>query len=44
MDTSAIALRRDHNVPLPIYDMWREGDLMRILCGEQMGTLVGSSR
>ena len=44
MDTSAISLCRDHKIPLRIYDMSREGDLMRILRGEQIGTLVGSSR
>jgi uridylate kinase len=42
MDTSAIALCRDHNVPLRIYDMSRPGDLMRIMRGEQIGTLVGA--
>ena len=41
MDTSAIALCRDHRIPLRIYDMSREGDLMRIMRGEQIGTLVG---
>ena len=41
MDTSAISLCRDHKIPLRIYDMSREGDLMRILRGEQIGTLVG---
>ena len=41
MDTSAIALCRDHNVPLRIYNMSREGDLMRIMRGEAIGTLVG---
>jgi uridylate kinase len=41
MDTSAIALCRDHRIPLRIYDMSREGDLMRIMRGEAIGTLVG---
>ncbi|MGH8041921.1 MAG: UMP kinase [Rudaea sp.] len=40
MDTSAIALCRDHKMPLRIYDMSREGDLMRIMRGEPIGTLV----
>jgi uridylate kinase len=40
MDTAAIALCRDHKVPLRIYDMSRDGDLMRIICGEPIGTLV----
>ena len=40
MDTAAIALCRDHKVPLRIYDMSRDGDLMRIIRGEPIGTLV----
>ena len=40
MDTAAIALCRDHKVPLRIYDMSRDGDLMRIIQGEPIGTLV----
>ena len=40
MDTAAIALCRDHRIPLRIFDMGREGDLMRIVRGEPIGTLV----
>ncbi|MBS0589728.1 MAG: UMP kinase [Proteobacteria bacterium] len=40
MDTAAIALCRDNKLPLRIYDMGREGDLMRIVRGEAVGTLV----
>jgi len=40
MDTSAIALARDNAIPLRIYDMSVEGDLMRIMRGEKIGTLV----
>ena len=40
MDTAAIALCRDYKIPLRIYDMSGEGDLMRIMRGEQIGTLV----
>jgi uridylate kinase len=40
MDTAAIALCRDHKIPLRIYDVSREGDLMRIMQGEPIGTLV----
>jgi uridylate kinase len=42
MDTAAIALCRDHNIPLRIYDMTRAGNLMRILSGEPVGTLVSN--
>ena len=43
MDTAAIALCRDHGMPLRIYDMNRAGDLMRIVRGEPIGTLVTRS-
>ena len=40
MDTAAIALCREQDMPMRIYDMSREGDLMRIMQGKQIGTLV----
>jgi uridylate kinase len=41
MDTAAVALCRDHGLPMRIYDMSRKGDLMKIMRGESIGTLVG---
>ena len=40
MDTAAIALCRDYDMPLRIYDITRDGDLMRILQGKAIGTLI----
>lgn len=40
MDTAAFALCRDYDIPLRIYDIGQEGALMRILQGEELGTLV----
>jgi uridylate kinase len=40
MDTAAIALCRDQQMPLRIYDMTAPGNLMRIMRGESIGTLV----
>ena len=40
MDTAAFALCRDQGIPLRIYDLSRPGNLMRILRGENIGTLV----
>jgi uridylate kinase len=40
MDTTAIALCRDHQLPLRVYDMNKPGELMRIVRGEPVGTLV----
>ena len=42
MDTAAFALCRDNQVPLRIYDMMQPGALMRILRGEDLGTLVSA--
>jgi uridylate kinase len=43
MDTAAFALCRDNQVPLRIYDMMQPGALMRILQGEDLGTLVAAA-
>jgi len=43
MDTAAIALCRDQRMPLRIYDMTVPGNLMRIMRGEPIGTLVDAS-
>jgi uridylate kinase len=40
MDTTAIALCRDHRLPLRVFDMNKAGELMRIVRGEPVGTLV----
>lgn len=40
MDHTAIILCRDHNMPLRVYDMNKAGALMRIIQGENEGTLV----
>ena len=42
MDTSAFALCRDHGIPLRIYNMTVPGNLMRIVHGENIGTLVAN--
>jgi uridylate kinase len=40
MDTAAIALCRDDGMPMRIYNMAVPGNLMRIMHGEPIGTLV----
>jgi len=42
MDATAIVLCRDHNMPIRVYDMNKPGALMRIVRGEDEGTLVES--
>lgn len=40
MDATALVLCRDNNLPLRIFNIFREGDLVRILRGENIGSLV----
>jgi uridylate kinase len=40
MDTAAFALCREHNMPLRVFDMHKPGALMRIVSGEDEGTLI----
>ena len=40
MDLTAICLCRDHNMPLRVFDMGARGVLMKLMLGEQHGTLV----
>ncbi|WP_281400862.1 UMP kinase [sulfur-oxidizing endosymbiont of Gigantopelta aegis] len=40
MDTTAIVLCRDHNMPIRVYNMTKEGALDKVMNGEQEGTLV----
>ncbi len=40
MDTTAIVMCRDNNLPVTVFDMNREGDLARLILGEKIGTTV----
>jgi len=40
MDATAIALCRDYNMPVRVFNMNKEGSLMRIMLGEDEGTIV----
>lgn len=40
MDATAIVLCRDHQMPIRVYNMIKEGALDKVLNGEQEGTLV----
>lgn len=42
MDTTAIVLCRDNHMPLRVYNMQQPGVLLRIVRGEDVGTLVGN--
>jgi len=40
MDTTAVVLCRDNNIPVKVFNMNNEGDLLKLICGENIGTTV----
>jgi len=40
MDTTAISLCMDHQLPIIVYDLRRKGNLRKLVSGEKLGTLV----
>lgn len=42
MDATAIALCRDNNLPVRVFALQNEGNIRRVIQGEDVGTLVGS--
>ncbi len=43
MDLTAICLCRDHNMPLTVFNMNKQGALLNLVVGEREGTLIGTS-
>jgi uridylate kinase len=42
MDATAIVMCRDNGLPLRVFNLMNDGDLMRIIDGEDVGTLVAN--
>jgi uridylate kinase len=42
MDATAIVMCRDNGLSLRVFNLMNEGDLMRIIDGEDVGTLVAN--
>jgi uridylate kinase len=42
MDTSAVSLCNDNNMPMVIFSMREQGNIVRVVGGEKLGTLVTS--
>lgn len=40
MDATAIVMCREHDLPLKVFNINRHGDLVRIVCGDNLGTSV----
>jgi uridylate kinase len=43
MDSTAIALCKDNNIPIMVFDIATAGNILRAVMGEPVGTLVGGS-
>jgi uridylate kinase len=43
MDTTAISLCMDNKLPIVVFDLMRAGNIKRIVLGEPVGSIVGSS-
>ncbi|MFA4916383.1 MAG: UMP kinase [Syntrophales bacterium] len=42
MDATAISLCRDNNLPIAVFNMQKKGNIKRVICGQSIGTMVGS--
>jgi uridylate kinase len=42
MDATAISLCRDNQLRIVVFDMQRDGNIKRVICGEAVGTTVGN--
>jgi uridylate kinase len=40
MDATAISLCMENHLPILVFDLWREGNIERVLLGQPIGTLV----
>ena len=40
MDATAIVMCREHAMPLKVFNIGHQGDLLRVVCGENVGTTV----
>ena len=42
MDMTAISLAMDNNLPLVVFNLTNKGNIKRVICGESVGTQIGS--
>jgi uridylate kinase len=40
MDATAISLCMDHNLPVIVFNLFQEGNIKKVLSGEEIGTMV----
>lgn len=42
MDTSALAMSKDNNMPVMVFELFKEGNLVKAVLGEEIGTYVSN--
>jgi uridylate kinase len=42
LDSTAISLCMDNNLPILVLNLWNEGDLVRAVAGDKVGTVIGA--
>jgi uridylate kinase len=42
MDNTALTLCMDNDVPIVVFDLLKDGNLERVILGEEIGTMVGA--
>lgn len=42
MDSTAISMCRDNELPIVVFDLTEAGNIHRVVCGEPIGTIVGA--
>ena len=40
MDSTAIALCKDNNIPIMVFDIFKKGNISKAVAGEQIGSLI----
>jgi uridylate kinase len=40
MDSTAIALCKDNNIPIMVFDIFKKGNISRAVAGESIGSLI----
>ena len=43
MDATALVMCRENNLPIKVFNIFNEGDLMKVVKGENVGTLVSET-
>jgi uridylate kinase len=43
MDSTAIALCKENDIPIIVFDLFGQGNIRRVVAGESIGTIVGGS-